>query len=232
MKLIIMIIISLPVSASIFFKKENNQNITFLNNFNSVKQVRIPYRRNYYDAKYTLNRKLIKKINELEKDEIAKGIIKATPVQLRERASKYVFPILDIAEYLRLDPVYLVAVIWTESHFNKEAKSTKGANGLMQIMPRTKKYLKNKIPIKLYNDLYFLMSNYSIDHNVKENLILGSYYVKMLKERFRNTIIATAAYNMGPTWTTKRLRRKFRVGNKNEYVDKIKKRYYKIVKNL
>ena len=198
---------------------------------NKVK-VRIPFKKYYFDFHYSLKPSFKSKINSLHKEEIVDKLIDGVPEYLKLKVAKYSYPILDIAEAFKLDPVYLIAMIWTESHFKEKASSNKGALGLMQIMPNTKSYLKKKIDSKVYYELILKLELYDLEDSIKENLILGAFYIKNLKERFKNTIIATAAYNMGPTWATNRLRRRKRVGNSNKYVNKIKKRYYTIVRKF
>lgn len=76
------------------------------------------------------------------------------------------------------------SVINVESKFNKNAVSTKGAMGLMQVMPTTAKGLTDQ-PFDLLNPT--------------ENIQLGTKYLSQLISRFKNLQTAVAAYNAGPT---------------------------------
>jgi soluble lytic murein transglycosylase len=74
------------------------------------------------------------------------------------------------------------AIIRAESAFNPKAVSSKGALGLMQIMPENLESLKVDDPF-----------------NPKQNIMGGSRYFKSLLERFEGKVpLALAAYNAGP----------------------------------
>jgi soluble lytic murein transglycosylase-like protein len=79
-------------------------------------------------------------------------------------------------------PVALVkAVVAAESRFNANAVSTKGAQGLMQLMPGTADMLGVGDPFE-----------------PKENVSGGVRYLRQLLDRFGDPIWAVAAYNAGP----------------------------------
>lgn len=105
---------------------------------------------------------------------------------------KYVYPleykkeIIYYADAYDLDRALIFAVVKTESSFNKDAVSSKGATGLMQITKRTGKYVASELGVKSY-DLT----------NVSDNLNLGCYYLSRLKKRFIDEYTALSAYNAG-----------------------------------
>jgi hypothetical protein len=86
------------------------------------------------------------------------------------------------------DPLFVAAVIKSESTFNPAARSHKGAQGLMQIMPATGAWLqaKNDIPRGKLTD-------------PGHNLRLGITYLKYLEGEFSgNKMFTLVAYNWGP----------------------------------
>ncbi|MBN2803028.1 MAG: lytic transglycosylase domain-containing protein [Deltaproteobacteria bacterium] len=83
----------------------------------------------------------------------------------------------------------IFGVIWVESRFNPEAKSPVGARGLMQLMPKTAKYLAECIKWEGRADSY----------DPEFNIAAGSYYVSKLIKIFNGDVdLALAAYNAGP----------------------------------
>jgi soluble lytic murein transglycosylase len=84
------------------------------------------------------------------------------------------------------------AISRRESAFFLYATSGVGARGLMQIMPATAKATAKKHGAK-YSDPKDLYS-------AELNLNLGSaYYAQLLKDFNQNRVLATAAYNAGPS---------------------------------
>jgi soluble lytic murein transglycosylase-like protein len=75
----------------------------------------------------------------------------------------------------------LVAVASVESNLVPDARSPKGAQGLLQVLPET--------AAELELDPY----------HVGENVLAGARYLRMLLDRFQSTELAIAAYNAGPT---------------------------------
>ena len=99
-----------------------------------------------------------------------------------------------IADYL------LFALARQESAFNPSANSSAGAMGLVQVMPATAKATakKYRIPYRSKKQL----------HQLTTNLAIGSSYYKGLLDRFdNNRILATAAYNAGPSRVDQWLRK-------------------------
>jgi soluble lytic murein transglycosylase len=95
------------------------------------------------------------------------------------------------ADKYRLDPGHVLAVIRTESAFNKDARSGAGARGLMQLMPATGRVTarKNRIPLPGTSYLY------EADRNIR----IGSAYLKQVMDQYDgNVVLASAAYNAGP----------------------------------
>lgn len=86
-----------------------------------------------------------------------------------------------------VNPSLVKAVIHAESGYNPNAVSSKGAGGLMQLMPATAKSLK-------VADRF----------NPKDNVEGGVKYLRFLLDTFRGDVsLAVAAYNAGLTKVAK-----------------------------
>ena len=92
------------------------------------------------------------------------------------------------AKYNKINAAWAFAIARRESSFMVDASSPVGARGLMQIMPATAKQLDRK-KSKSHN-------LFSARYNIK----LGTKYLKNLMKKYKNNqILATAAYNAGPS---------------------------------
>ena len=83
----------------------------------------------------------------------------------------------------------ILAVIQTESHFQKNAVSSAGAEGLMQLLPETFSFLANEKLKEMHDE--------SDLRDPIVNIRYGTYYLAYLRERFGNWRTALAAYNAG-----------------------------------
>lgn len=98
------------------------------------------------------------------------------------RPAHYDELIKNAARRFRLDPELIKAVIQVESNFERYAVSSKGAQGLMQLMPDT----ASDMGVAQVFD-------------PRENILGGSRYLRLLSDRFANNLSLTlAAYNAGP----------------------------------
>ncbi len=99
----------------------------------------------------------------------------------------------------RVDPLFIAAVIQTESSFNTEAVSSKGARGLMQLMPTTAEWAAGMIDLDLSqgDDLF----------EPRINIEIGTWYLSDLQQQFgENKAVVLAAYNGGRTATAQWLK--------------------------
>ena len=89
-----------------------------------------------------------------------------------------------------LDPALVCAVINTESGFNPNAQSAKGAKGLMQLMDDTASWIAPQVPIENFN--VFRLKEPEL------NIQLGCWYLDYLRDRFDDDLtLMVAAYNAG-----------------------------------
>lgn len=141
-------------------------------------------------------------------------IEQSTPELLRQNFQRWLNFTMMLSERYQVDPIWVMAVMWTESHFRPDALSPKMAFGPMQIMPDTATYLAQQLGRRM---------NYLIP---KDNIEMGVFYLRWLLERFGNNYVyATVAYNMGPYWVQKRLRDGGPVGVDNNYLNKVRDFY-------
>jgi peptidoglycan lytic transglycosylase len=93
------------------------------------------------------------------------------------------------ARNYQLDPALLAAVIYQESKFRPDAKSSSGAIGLMQLQPETAK----GIAIRTGGSRFQTSDLYVPELNVR----YGSWYLRHLLDRYDDEETALAAYNAG-----------------------------------
>ena len=114
------------------------------------------------------------------------------------------FPLLykdliqKISEKNEVDPAWVYGIMRRESIFNKTARSSANAHGLMQLLPSTARHVGRKMGINRVtkNDLF----------TPKVNINLGSAYLGNMLSKFDGSYAkATAGYNAGPNrskrWT-------------------------------
>ena len=91
-----------------------------------------------------------------------------------------------------VDENLVFAVIKAESNFQEDAVSHKDALGLMQIMKETAEDVAKKynIEIDFNNSEKELL-------NVQNNIKIGTKYLAVLLEKYKNKEVAVAAYNAG-----------------------------------
>jgi soluble lytic murein transglycosylase-like protein len=90
--------------------------------------------------------------------------------------------IVEAAEKHGVDPKLVAAVVFRESAFNPKAVSRIGAQGLMQLMPRTAKAMGVR-------DSF----------DARQNVMGGTRYLRSMLDEFDGNVdLALAAYNAGP----------------------------------
>ncbi|MFL6672130.1 MAG: transglycosylase SLT domain-containing protein [Massilia sp.] len=96
------------------------------------------------------------------------------------------------AQGLGLDKAWVYGLIRQESRFIADAQSGVGASGLMQVMPSTGKWVATKIGLTDF--VHGMLSD------LRTNITLGANYMNMvLANQDGSEVLATAAYNAGPS---------------------------------
>ncbi len=91
-----------------------------------------------------------------------------------------------------LEEAWVYGLMRQESRFITRAKSTAGAAGIMQVMPATARWVAQKLGMKDYRN--------ALIHQLDTNIRLGTYYMKNVLSSLDNSpLLATAAYNAGPS---------------------------------
>lgn len=88
-----------------------------------------------------------------------------------------------------LDPALLAAVIYRESKFDADARSSSGAIGLMQLLPATAR----GIALHTGGTRFVVGDLYDPEINVR----YGSFYLRRLLRKYGDVRLALAAYNAG-----------------------------------
>ncbi len=109
-----------------------------------------------------------------------------SPSQVGNRLSLHSPSIKEVVEKASrsygVDPDLIMAMIQVESGFNPRAVSSKGAMGLMQLMPATARELGVSDPF-----------------DIEDNIMGGVKYLRYLSEKYKGNLeLALAAYNAGP----------------------------------
>ena len=109
-------------------------------------------------------------------------------------ALRYPQPYSEVfSEYSKtygLDQAWVLGLVRQESRFITDARSAAGAAGLMQVMPRTARFVAQRIGLRDYQRKGVT--------EVQTNVNLGSGYLKMVLDQLGSPVLASAAYNAGP----------------------------------
>lgn len=118
---------------------------------------------------------------------IQKAYTKYLYITHPEKYSSYV---IKYSNEYGLDPMFVRAIIKTESNFNPNATSNVGAKGLMQITDETGSDIAEKLGVQNFTP--------SMLYNPQTNIEFGTYYLASLVNQFNNDpTLVSAAYNAG-----------------------------------
>ena len=97
--------------------------------------------------------------------------------------------VIGHARNYRLDPALLAAVIYKESKFEADARSQRGAIGLMQLLPET----AEGIAARTGGSAFRVSDLFDPEINVR----YGAWYLRHLLDKYGSERTALAAYNAG-----------------------------------
>ncbi len=99
---------------------------------------------------------------------------------------RYEETIREVSAAHDLEPTFVAAVVYTESRFRPEVRSHRGAYGLMQLLPRTARFIRDRSGIE---------GDY---RDPRVNLRMGTWYLSYLEDRYMgDERLVLAAYNSG-----------------------------------
>ena len=136
-----------------------------------------------------------------------------------DKSSTVLIPEWILAESKKYgyDPLFLTALIITESSFYNRARSNRNAHGLMQLKPATAVALASEIRLQ-WKGTHTL-------YDPRKNIALGAYYLNKLVSRFGDLTLALEAYNQGPSRLSRFLRKGYLP---QRYSKKVLKNYRQI----
>lgn len=115
----------------------------------------------------------------------------------KQEYSEYVNKYAEINE---IDPMWIYAIIKVESNFNKNAISSSGAKGLMQLMDSTALEIAQNLNLDGFES--------EMLYEPEINIMLGTRYFDILLDKYnQNYYLAVAAYNGG-------------IGNVDDWINK------------
>ena len=109
-------------------------------------------------------------------------------------ALRYPMPYREVfTEYAKayeLDESWILGIVRQESRFITDARSAAGAAGLMQVMPRTARFIAHRYGVRNYQRKGVT--------EVNTNVTLGAGYLRLVLDQLGSEVLASAAYNAGP----------------------------------
>jgi soluble lytic murein transglycosylase len=124
-------------------------------------------------------------INTSERTKAEIDIDQRFPIPFRD-------DVLRRSAQVGLEPAYVFGLIRQESRFVAEARSSVGAQGLMQVMPATARWTARKLGLGSFTPDQLT--------DRETNLAIGTGYLKLVLDSFDGSMpLAAAAYNAGPT---------------------------------
>lgn len=121
---------------------------------------------------------------------IAEVLSESLPKKWKASSDKIAETLISESEGQELDPVFVLSMIHQESSFNPKARGPFGEIGLMQLKPKTAKWLAKQHDMKWKGER-------TLEDPIT-NIRLGVRYLKWLREQLNNhSRLYVNAYNMG-----------------------------------
>ncbi|MFL9609299.1 lytic transglycosylase domain-containing protein [Methylobacillus sp. Pita2] len=140
----------------------------------------------------------------------------ATPPSANVSTLPFHDAVAAAAHATQLDPALLHAVINAESNYRPLAVSSRGATGLMQLMPATARRLGVRNT-----------------YDPEQNVMAGARYLSQLQREFNGDIsLALAAYNAGPATVKRHGNVIPPYAETQAYVPRVLQAYRRISKNM
>lgn len=172
----------------------------------------------------------LEQVQALESDAVSVAyntLQAALPDSYQEIMRPYLPLIASLSKKYEVSPLWVLAIIWTESHFDPLAHSQVKAMGLMQVMPETARDIFKKLNVTIDDaQVEMLLANPLA--NLEAGIYHFAYLVRLFKKDYK---LATVAYNMGHGWVLNQLKNGRPVGVKNLYLSKVKTAYTRLEKN-
>jgi soluble lytic murein transglycosylase len=115
--------------------------------------------------------------------------------RLHNFALRYPMPYRDVfQEYAKshgIDEAWVFGLVRQESRFVAEARSGAGATGLMQVMPGTARFVASSMGMRGVRAKRVA--------DLQTNVRLGTGYMKIVLGQLGHSVLASAAYNAGPS---------------------------------
>jgi soluble lytic murein transglycosylase len=114
---------------------------------------------------------------------------------LHDYRLRYLAPFREVfrehADAHGMEEAWILGTVRQESRFIVDARSAAGAAGLMQLLPQTARWMARRSGYPRYSAARVT--------EVGTNVALGSRYLRHMLERLGHPVLASTAYNAGPT---------------------------------
>lgn len=200
------------------WKKESILSLDSVHEFSRIGHAKELLGDQHYNLSYAAQSELDQSLNS----RIYAQVHKALPVAYKMKARLITQTLIRESARHKMDPVFLMAVIKTESRFNPQARGLYGEIGLMQLKPDTAQWIAQKFGIS-YGGPEALL-------NPQVNIRLGVAYMNMLRTKFDNQAgHYISAYNMGPLNVRRLLAQNIKP---QEYASRVMSNYSKLYGRL